>query len=58
MIVFRGNELLARGVEIEARSIEDEGRSVCFHVFIYNVQPGVGINYSDGSSWEDSGYEQ
>ncbi len=56
--LFRGNELLARGVEIEARSIEDEGRGVCFHVFIYNVQPGVGINYSDGSNWEDSGYEQ
>lgn len=39
-----------RGVEIEAFSIEDEGKSVCLHVFIFNKQDGVEINYSDGSS--------
>ena len=47
---FRGDELLARGVEIEAYSVEDKGKEVCFHVFIYNVQPGIILNYSDGSS--------
>ena len=47
---FKANELLARGVEIEAYSVEDKGGEVCFHVFIYNVQPGITINYSDGSS--------
>lgn len=48
--VFKGNELLARGVLIEGYSVEDKGRGVCFCVFCYNVQPGVTIDYSDGSS--------
>lgn len=47
---FKGNELLARGVEMEAYSIEDEGEGLSFHVFIYNVQPGVEIDYSTGES--------
>ncbi len=37
-------ELVARGVEMEAYSVEDEGRGVCFHVYCYNVQPGVEID--------------
>lgn len=49
---FRGAELLARGVELEAYSVEDSGRGVCFHVFAYNVQPGIGIDYRTGESWE------
>lgn len=48
--VFRGKEMLARGVLMEAQSIEDKGRGVKFCVFCYNVQPGVTIKYSDGSS--------
>lgn len=52
--VFEGDELVARGVEMEAWSVEDEGDGVCFHVYCYNVQPGVGIDYADGSSWEES----
>ena len=48
---FQGNELVARGVEMEAYSVEDEGASVCFHIFCYNVQPGVEIDYSTGESW-------
>lgn len=47
---FKGTELVARGVEMEAYSIEDKGNSLCFHVFIYNVQPGISIDYSTGSS--------
>ncbi len=47
---FKGSELLARGVEMEAYSVEDEGQGVCFHVFIYNVQPGVVLDYSTGES--------
>lgn len=47
---FKDYELLARGVEIEAYSVEDEGLGVRFHVFIYNVQPGVNIDYQTGSS--------
>ncbi len=48
--VFKGKELLARGVLMEAESIEDKGRGVMFCAFCYNVQPGVTINYKDGSS--------
>lgn len=48
--VFKGKELLARGVLMEAESIEDKGRGVRFCAFCYNVQPGVTINYKDGSS--------
>ena len=47
---FKGNELVARGVEMEAYSVEDEGKNVCFHVFLYNVQPGIVIDYKTGIS--------
>lgn len=47
---FRGDELLARGVEIEAYSVEDAGRGLCFHVFVYNVQPGIVIDYQTGGN--------
>ena len=47
---FKGSELLARGVEIEAYSVEDKGDGVCFHVFVYNVQPGIEIDYATGEN--------
>ena len=47
---FKGKELVARGVEIEAYSKEDQGRSICFHVFVYNVEPGIEIDYKTGES--------
>ena len=49
--VFQGNELLARGVTMEAFSVDDDGKSVRFHVFVYNVQPGIVINYADGTNY-------
>ncbi len=49
---FKGDELVARGVEMEAWSVEDEGSGVCFHVFVYNVQPGIEIDYRTGDSWQ------
>lgn len=48
--VFVGNELVARGVQIEAYSVEDNGDGICFNVYCYNIQPGITINYADGSS--------
>ncbi len=48
--VFDGNNLVASGVQIEAFSVEDEGDGICFNVYCYNNQPGVEIDYSDGSS--------
>ncbi len=48
--VFTGNNLLCDGVQIEAYSVEDKGRGVSFNVFCYNVQPGITIDYKDGSN--------
>ena len=49
--IFDENDLLARGVLMEAYSTDDDGAGICFCVFCYNVQPGIGINYADGDSW-------
>lgn len=48
--VYSGNELVARGVRMEAFSVEDAGDGISFHVYVFNVQPGVTIDYLDGSS--------
>lgn len=48
--VFAGNESVARGVHLEAYSVEDKGDGICFNVFIFNVQPGVKIDYLTGES--------
>lgn len=47
---FIERELVARGVEMEAYSVEDKGESLSFHVFVYNVQPGIEIDYRTGES--------
>jgi len=49
--IFEGKNLLAKGVQMEAYSIEDEGKGICFHVFVYNVQPGISFNYLTGENW-------
>ena len=51
--VFDGLDLVASGVEMEAWSVEDEGAGICFHVYVYNVQPGVVIDYATGESWAE-----
>lgn len=48
--VYDGNNLLAKGVQMEALSVEDNGKGIKFNVFIYNVEPKVEINYTDGSN--------
>ena len=35
---------------MEAYSVEDQGEGVSFHVFCYNIQPGVEIDYATGES--------
>ena len=47
---FKDDELLTRGVEMEAYSVEDNGEGICFHVFVYNVQPGIELDYKTGES--------
>lgn len=48
--MFEGDHLLADGVRMEAKSVEDDGEGVMFHVFCYNVQPGIEIDYASGDS--------
>lgn len=54
--VFDGDNLVASGVHMEAESVEDKGAGVCFNVYVYNVQPGVVIDYATGDSEADPGY--
>lgn len=49
--IFQGDDLVASGVQMEAWSVEDQGEGVCFHVYVYNVQPGITIDYATGESW-------
>lgn len=51
--IFEGDNLLASGVEMEAYSVEDNGKGVCFNVYVYNVQPGITIDYKTGENWEN-----
>ena len=48
--IFEGDGLVARGVHMEAYSIEDQGDGICFNVYVYNVQPGIVIDYATGES--------
>ncbi len=47
---FKGDNLVCKGVLMEARSVEDDGDGICYNVFLYNVQPGVEIDYATGKS--------
>ena len=51
--VYEGDNLVATGVHLEAQSVEDGGAGVCFNVFLYNIQPGVSIDYATGESHAD-----
>ena len=48
--VFQGTDRVARGVLMEAYSVEDDGEGILYCVYVYNVQPGVDIDYSTGDS--------
>ncbi len=48
--IFVDKELICRGVLMEAMSVEDKGESILYNVFLYNVQPGIIIDYSNGNS--------
>lgn len=54
--VYDGDNLVASGVQMEAESVEDKGDGVSFNVYVYNVQPGVLIDYATGGSEADPGY--
>ena len=46
--IFKGDDRLASGVQMEAQSVEN--KEICFNVYIYNVQPNIEIDYSNGYS--------
>lgn len=48
--IFTEDNLIADGVLMEAYSVEDSGKGVSFCVFVYNVQPGIEIDYKTGES--------
>ncbi len=48
--VFERENLVASGVIMEAKSVEDNGGGVCFNVYVYNIQPGVEIDYLTGDN--------
>lgn len=52
--IFEGDNLVASGVEMEAMSVEDQGEGICFHVYVYNEQPGIVIDHADGESHLES----
>lgn len=47
---YKNDNLIATGVLMEAYSVEDGGMGVFYNVFVYNVQPGIEIDYSTGES--------
>ena len=49
--IYDGNDLVACGVQLEAYSVEDEGEGIFFNVYVYNVQPGIVIDYATGKNW-------
>lgn len=54
--IYDGDNLVASGVQMEAASVEDE--EIRFNVFVYNIQPGITIDYESGESWLSSEKEE
>ena len=50
--IYDGENLVASGVLMEGYSVEDRGEGVNFCIYVYNVQPGVSINYFTGQNVE------
>ncbi len=48
--MYEGDDLVAKGVQMEAYSIEDNGEGIKFNIFVYNIQPGITIDYKTGKS--------
>jgi DNA-entry nuclease len=46
--VYEGDNLVASGVQMEAESLGSD--EISFNVFVFNIQPGIEIDYSTGES--------
>ena len=53
--IYKGDNLVASGVQMEGESVEDQGESISFNVYVYNVQPGIEIDYATGDSRKMTG---
>lgn len=49
--VYDGDNLIANGVLMEAWSVEDNGSGINLCFYIFNVQPGITIDYATGENW-------
>ena len=48
--IYTDDDLVAKGVQMEISSEEDRCSSLCFNVFVYNIQEGIKIDYKTGLS--------
>lgn len=46
--IFDGMNLLASGVHIQAQSVSSD--NISFNIYVYNIQPGIWIDYRTGKS--------
>ena len=58
--IYDGYNYVASGVLMEVLSVEDDGRGVQFCVYVYNVQPGIEIDYFTGRNRKvgDTSYDE
>lgn len=48
--IYDGNDLLPLGVQIEVDCVSCDAAGTTLNVFCYNVQPGIELDYTTGSS--------
>ena len=48
---YHEDDLVPFGVQMEAQSMETDEDGICCNLFLYNVQPGIEIDYATGESW-------
>ena len=48
---FEDDNLVCDGVLMEAYSVEDNGSGLSFCIYVYNVQPGITIDYTTGKNY-------
>lgn len=49
--IFDNDNLIASGIQMEALSVEDNGKGIKFNIYIYNIQPGIYIDYKNGNNY-------
>lgn len=54
--VYDGTNLVASGVQMEAASVEDT--EIEFNVYVYNIQPGIEIDYATGENHQSDAFTE